>query len=118
MINIDKDNFNKLKNAYVSSDIELASENIRKAFNVKGEDFCVFTTIAKLDTMVILHDDGEKAYTRYLSFSKDENKNYLVLSASRTVEEMRFDAACMLRKLAKQTSDNKKSFCFNYTTIN
>ena len=37
----------------------------------------------------------------------DEKKNYLVLSASRSVEQMRFDAACMLN-CSKKVARNKR----------
>lgn len=116
MIDTTKENFLKLKELYNDVDIEMSADTIRKRFSAPNETFSVFTTMSKLDTMVILHDDKEETVTRYVSFSKDDKKNYLTLSAGRTIEEMRFDAACMLRKLAKATYSTSRNFCLNFTT--
>lgn len=116
MLDINNPYIQHIKEIYTPIDIEGAAENIRKAFSSNEEEFSVFTTLSKLGTLVILHDDKQDTLTRYISFSNDKSKNYLVLSAGRTIEEMRFDAACMLRQLARQAEMNKHDFCLNYTT--
>jgi len=116
MLDINNPYIQHVKEIYTPIDIEGAAENIRKAFSSNEEEFSVFTTLSKLGTLVILHDDKQDTLTRYISFSNDKSKNYLVLSAGRTIEEMRFDAACMLRQLARQAEMNKHDFCLNYTT--
>ena len=117
MINTNKENFAKLKRIFSESHIEESCEDIRSSFSHKGEPFSIFTMLSSLDTMVILFDDKINGSTRYISFSGDESKNYLVLSADRTVEEMRFDAACMLAKIIKKFSKERSTFCPNYTNI-
>ena len=54
-----------------------------------------------LDSMVILHDDEDVSRTRFVTFRNSDSANYLILNTNRSVEEMRFDAACMLKKLLK-----------------
>jgi len=116
MINIKKAAFKKLKVASSSQDMEQMSHDIRKNFSSKNQDFSIFTILSKLNTMLIIHDDGDRSVARYVSFAEDENMNYVVLSAGRSVEQMRFDAACMLRRLAKKVYENDGNFCFSYTT--
>ena len=103
MINIKKAAFKKLKMVSGSQDMEQMAHDIKRTFTTKNQDFSVFTTLSKLNTMLIIHDDGDRSVARYVSFTGDENMNYLVLSAGRSVEQMRFDAACMLRRLAKKS---------------
>ena len=104
----------KIAQLYNASDIEKSADAIRSIFAGK-EEFSIFDMIRALDTMLILHDDGEEDMARFISFSDHDTKNYLVLSASRSVEQMRFDAACMLRKVAKALSENKLKTCPNIT---
>ena len=117
MLNASKKTFATIKNFYDPNDIDGSCEYIRKSFTKKGEDFSIFTMFEDLDTMVILYDDKINSSTRYISFSGEEKKNYLVLSADRSVEELRFDAACMLAKIAKKVSATKNTCCPNYTTV-
>lgn len=118
MLNISKENFVKLKSIYSDTHIEESCANIRKAFADPDGSYSVFTTLSCLDTMVILYDDKIEDNTRYISFSGDEEKNYLMLSPERTVEEMRFNAACILARLCKKISTSKKNFAPSYTTLN
>ena len=78
MLNTNKPNFLKLKNLYTYQHIDDSCEYIRKSFSKKGEPFSVFDMLSGLDTMVILYDDKSGHNTRYISFSGDEEKNYLV----------------------------------------
>lgn len=117
MLDATKENFIRLKKCYDSSDVEETCENIHKAFTRKGQTFSIFTTLSTLDTMVILYDDKINTSTRYISFSGDPLKNYLVLSADRTVEELRFDSACMLAKITKKIFNTKNNCSPTYTTI-
>ena len=116
MLNVTKENFAKLKRFYDSNDIEGSCEDIRRSFSTNGE-FSVFELFSHLDTMVILFDDHNESISRYISFSGDESKNYLVLSAERTAEQMRFDAACMLAKVIRKSDRVKTSFCPTFTTV-
>lgn len=117
MLNVNNPNVNKIIQAYNPSDIEGSADAIRSLF-IGNEVFSIFDMFRALDTMLILHDDGEEDITRYISFKDDEKKNYLVLSASRSVEQMRFDAACMLRRVAKDLCGTSLKKCPNVTTSN
>lgn len=116
MINLERPGYKKIKHFYDKDRIEQSAYNIREAFKGEDGDFSVFTTISELDTMVILFDDKEEPATRYISFAKDEEKNYLVLSANETIEEMRFNAACMLGKVARKIEKSNKTLCPMITT--
>jgi len=116
MLDTSKETIKKIIDCYNSNNLEETANLIRSLCS--SEDFSVFTLIKELDTMLILHDDGKEKITRFISFSNDASKNYLVLSASRSVEEMRFDAACMLRRVLKGLNDSKPNKCPNITTIN
>ena len=119
MLNITSSVFKKIKKLYSSKDIEYSTLSIRKNFSIKNEEFSVFTTLSKLDTMTILFDNKNDTNTRYVSLSKDEDKNYMVLSANRNIEEMRFDAACMMHKVLKAIEKaDSKTICPNFTTSN
>lgn len=116
MINLEKPNYKKIKELYDKDKIEKSAQNIRKFFSSKNENFSVFDTISSLDTMVILFDDRDEPATRYISFAKDETKNYLVLSANETIEEMRFNAACMLSRVARKIEKSTKTLSPMITT--
>lgn len=116
MIDINAPGIQRIKELYEPTDIEGSASRIKKAFSQENEAFSIFDIISSLETLVILHDDKEDTLTRYISFSKDKSKNYLVLSAGRTIEEMRFDAACMLRELSRQIKSRNNDFCLNFTT--
>ena len=118
MLNIEKKAFKKIKELYDDIRVEESCSNIRKAFSNNDGSFSVFTMLEKLDTMVILYDDKIPDNTRYISFAGDEEKNYLMLSPERTVEEMRFNAACILARLTKKIAVANKPFSPSYTTLN
>ena len=117
MLNTTKEPFLTIKKLYDSTNIDNCCEHIRKSFASKDGQFSIFDMLSSLDTMVILFDDKINASTRYISFSKEEKRNYLVLSADRKVEELRFDAACMLAKICKKVSITKNTCCPIYTTL-
>lgn len=117
MLNINNPSVKKIMQVYNPSDIEGSADAIRSLF-VDKEVFSIFDMFSNLDTMLILHDDGDEDITRYISFKDHERKNYLVLSASRSVEQMRFDAACMLRRVAKDLCSSELKKCPNITTTN
>ena len=117
MLNTNNQIVKKIIELYNPSSIEESANAIRSMFTNK-EGFSIFDMIRSMDTMLILHDDGEEAITRYISFKDDDERNYMVLSASRSVEQMRFDAACMLRRVAKALTDTKLKKCPNITTAN
>ena len=117
MLNTNNQIVKKIIELYNPSSIEESANAIRSMFTTK-EGFSIFDMIRSMDTMLILHDDGEEAITRYISFKDDDERNYMVLSASRSVEQMRFDAACMLRRVAKALTDTKLKKCPNITTAN
>lgn len=117
MLNVNKKTFSKLRDAYARYDIEDACSEIRHICTSKGESFSIFTTLSNLDTMVILFDDNPGSVTRYISFPGEEEKNYLILDADRSVEEMRFDACCMFARILKRSEHIKNSFCPNFTTV-
>ena len=116
MISLDRSGFKKIKALYDNVRIEQSAEDIRNAFMGEDGEFSVFTTISALDTMVILFDDKDNPATRYISFAKEADKNYLVLSANETVEEMRFNAACMLGKIARKIEKTSKTLSPIITT--
>lgn len=113
MLNLNKEEVKKIKETYENNDMEQSSINIRRKFQSKDGSFSVFNLFALLDTMVILHDDKEEPVTRYITFKDSERANYLILSAGRTVEEMRFDASCMLRRVLKQISSKNSLVSLN-----
>ena len=117
MLNVNNPYVSKIIQVYNPSDIEGSADGIRSLF-IDNEVFSIFDMFRALDTMLILHDDGEEDITRYITFKDDEKKNYLVLSASRSVEQMRFDAACMLRRVAKDLCGTSLKKCPNVTTSN
>lgn len=106
MINLNDVNYKKLLKLG-STNIEVLANNIREGFTKKGENFSVFTTLSKLGNLVILHDDKEDTITRYYTYPGEEKRNYLILSAGRSIEEMRFDAACALRRVIKKIEHPK-----------
>ena len=112
MLNTTKEPFLTIKKLYDSTNIDNCCEHIRKSFASKDGQFSIFDMLSSLDTMVILFDDKINASTRYISFSKEEKRNYLVLSADRKVEELRFDAACMLAKICKKVEQ------YEYSSLN
>ena len=116
MINLDRENFKALKAEYNSKDMEKTANNVRGRFADKNGALSVFDLFTLLDTMVILHDDKGDPVTRYVTFKDSDRANYLILSAGRTVEEMRFDAACMLRTVMKNSSANKGKISLNAST--
>ena len=115
MLDISSENIKKILNCY-DTNIEKMANNVRAYFSRDDEEFSVFTTFEALDTKTIIHDD-DKVIVRYLSFSNDKYKNYLVLSAGRSIEEMRFDASCMLKELLTQAHKKGENFCLNFTTL-
>lgn len=117
MLNTSRENFQTIKKLYTYPYIDESCEYIRNNFTEKGGDFSIFDMLSKLDTMVILYDDKKPGNTRYISFSGDAEKNYLILDANRKVEELRFDAACMLGRIIRKVVDTKGNLCPNYTTV-
>lgn len=113
MLNLDSKQFKALKEVYNDKDMEESSINVRKRFASKDGFFSVFDLFTFLDTLVILHDDKGEPVTRYVTFKNSDKANYLILSAGRTVEEMRFDAACMLRSVMKSASKGKGQISLN-----
>ena len=113
MLNLDKDKMKILKELYNEKDMEESSRSIRKRFVSEDGDFSVFDLFSFLDTMAILHDDKGEPLTRFVTFKDSDEANYLILSANRTVEEMRFDAACMLRKVLKSAKTKKGKISLN-----
>ena len=116
MINLERTNYKRIKEFYDSTKIESSTKSIRNMFCDENGNFSVFDTLKALDTMVIIFDDKNDPATRYISFAKDEERNYLVLSANETIEEMRFNAACMLGEVLRKLEKNTKSFCPMVTT--
>jgi Fic family protein len=117
MLNVENPMIKKAMECYNSSHIEDSANALRSLFTGK-DGFSIFDAIREMDTMIIIHDDGDEEITRYVSFSHRNDKNYLVLSASRSVEQMRFDAACMLRRVMKGLTETKSNKCPNITTLN
>ena len=113
MINLGGDNFKALIDEYNPKDMEKTSNNVRRRFSDKNGFFSVFDLFSFLDTMVILHDDKNEPVTRYVTFKDSDRANYLILSAGRTVEEMRFDASCMLRTVMNSARSNKGRISLN-----
>lgn len=113
MLNLDKDKIKILKELYNEKDMEESSRSIRKRFISEDGDFSVFNLFSFLDTMVILHDDKGDSLTRFVTFKDSDEANYLILSVDRTVEEMRFDAACMLRNVLKRAKAKKGKISLN-----
>jgi len=105
MLNVEKKHLKKIKGLYDPKNMEVSAINIRERFTTENGDFSVFDLFTLLDTLVILHDDKGHPMTRYITFKNSDESNYLILSANRTVEEMRFDAACMLRRVLKNISE-------------
>lgn len=104
MLNLSTNKYlGRLKEISREKDVEVLANYIRNMIRGEGE-FSVFEFMSLLDTRVIIHDDKGEVITRYITMKDDDISNYLVLSANRTVEEMRFDAACMLRRLIKEAS--------------
>ena len=112
MLNLNKEEITKIKETYNSKDMEESAINIRRKYTKDG-NFSVFNLYSLLDTMVILHDDKEGSLTRYITFKESDRANYLILNAKRTVEEMRFDAACMLRRVLKQINNENNLVSLN-----
>lgn len=113
MINLKNEYLAKIDDLWDNENIENTTLSIRNLFKDSEGRFSVFELMKKIDVMTILHDDKEDSLCRFITFKDDYLKNYLVLSASRSIEEMRFDAACMLRKLLKEKSKGKNSLSFN-----
>ena len=111
MLNLSNKNIQKIRECYSDYDVEDSANNIVKTFCDDG--FSIFTLFKLLDTLVILHDDKGENITRYITTKINEKSNYLILSADRSVEEMRFDAACMLRRFLKAIDGNKKTASIN-----
>ena len=80
MLNTSKENFQKIKKLYEYPYINESCEYIRRSFTNEYGEFSIFEMLSKLDTMVILYDDKSNGRTRYISFSGQEDKNYLVFS--------------------------------------
>lgn len=116
MISLANSNYKKIKDFFDSSKIEDSTRSIRRMFCDDNGNFSIFDTMKSLDTMVILFDDKDEPVTRYISFSKEEDRNYLVLSANETIEEMRFNAACMLGEVLRKVEKSNKSFSPMITT--
>lgn len=112
MLNLSNENIIKIKECYNDLDVEQSANNIIKVFS-NGKEFSMFTLFKLLNTLVILHDDKGDNITRYITTKINEKSNYLILSADRSVEEMRFDAACMLRRFLKAIGGNKKTASIN-----
>ena len=113
MLNLDGNQFKVLKEVYNDKDMEETSINVRRRFSSQDGFFSVFDLFSLFDTLVILHDDKDDPVTRYITFKISDNANYLILSAGRTVEEMRFDAACMLRSVMKSANRGKGKISLN-----
>ena len=112
MIDLQTKEFKKIIEALYGDNIEKTTLAIRNAFRDNEGHFSVFELLEKLGIMTILHDDKDEAKCRFITF-KDSSRNYLVLSACRSIEEMRFDAACMLRRLLRQVGENKSFLSYN-----
>lgn len=112
MLNLSKENIQKIKECYEEVNMDKMADNILYTF-FNDKKFSIFTLFSMLDTLVILHDDKGENITRYITTKINEKSNYLILSADRTVEEMRFNAACMLRRYIKAVKKGK-----NYTSLN
>ena len=109
MLNLNNDIFNKLKELYDVDDMETSALNIRKKFIDENGEFSVFNLFKAMNSMVILHEDKDTYFTRFITFKSSERANYMILGAKRNVEEMRFDAACMLRTILKKIVSSKSS---------
>ena len=117
MNNVSKPNYQMIKELYEDINVEKSSYKIRRFFSDKDGNFSVFNVMSSLDTMAILLNNEEET-TRYISFSNHEEKNYLVLSSSRTPEQMRFGAGCMLKGLSKRVEMSDKNFFLNLSMKN
>jgi len=116
MLNLTRENLKKIKNFCKERDIEVLTSNIRNMMN--DEEFSVFTLMSMLDTMVILHDDKGENITRYITMKENDRSNYLVMSADRSVEDMRFNAACMLRRVIKSMKNGGNVISLNTSSNN
>lgn len=113
MLDLNSRYFKKIIEVWDGEDIENTTLSIRNLFRDKEGHFSIFELMEKLEIMTILHDDKEDSLCRFITFKDHHSRNYLVLSASRSIEEMRFDAACMLRKMLKETAKGKSVLSFN-----
>lgn len=115
MINVKKDTIKYIKSLYNDTRIEESATNIRGKFSDSDGKFSVFDMFSLLDSMVILHDDEDVSRTRFVTFRNSDSANYLILNTNRSVEEMRFDAACMLKKLLKEVGKMGDKVSLNCT---
>lgn len=112
MLDLTHENLRKIRECYNDIDVEKTTSNIIEYF-YGDKNLSIFNLFKMLDTLVILHDDKGENITRYITTKIDDKSNYLILSANRSVEEMRFDAACMLRRFLKSIKVNKKTVSIN-----
>ncbi len=119
MLNLTKESFVRIKELYNIDDMEKTALEIRKMFVNKEGNFSIFNLISNLNTMVILHDDKDDYVTRFITFKDSERANYLILGAKRSMEEMRFDAACMLRGIFRSVHASKgNNLSLNMSVLN
>ena len=118
MVDLKAPSYQKIKEIWDENSIERTTVALRELFRDADGNFSVFELMKELGIMTILHDDQGETLSRFIMFKEDLERNYLVLSASRSVEEMRFDAACMLRKLIKKASLSGKAMSYNCSLFN
>ena len=112
MINLNNKNIAQICKLYDDGDMEQSSIKIRKKYMHKDGSFSVFELFTLLESLVILHDDHESK-TRFITFKNSDNANYLILRTNKSIEDIRFDAACMLRRVLRQIKDEKESVSVN-----
>lgn len=116
MLNLLSPNLQKIKKFSSENDIEQLAVHIRNM--CKDDDFSVFTIMSMLDTMVILHDDKGENITRFITMKDSDKSNYLVMSADKSVEDMRFNASCMLKRIIKEAKGSGNVVSLNTCSNN
>lgn len=116
MLDLKRENLKKIKAFCGEKDVEVLAKHVRNLFH--GEEFSVFNLMTYMDTMVILHDDKGENITRYVTMKDSEKSNYLILSADKSVEEMRFNAACMVRRVLKAIKEGGNVVSLNTSSNN
>ena len=112
MINLNSEEIKKLCSLYNDNDMEESSIHIRNRYIHKDGNFSVFELFSILDSLVILHDDNEFK-TRFITFKNEDSANYLILRTNKSIEDTRFDAACMLRRVLKQLHEKSDTASVN-----
>ena len=112
MINLDNKQIQKICDLYNDGDMEESSIKIRRKYLHDDGNVSVFEIFGLLDSLVILHDDNESK-TRYVTFKKSDTANYLILRTDKSIEDLRFDAACMLRRVLRQLHEKQGPVSIN-----